>query len=111
MLPAGPALQTYPLFALPHLGKWNQVRVAPRSTCSARCGPRYRLELPLGGPWALYELPGAHRGHASGRMSSSGRGPAPSRRSRAAPQRLGTPVDPFPQTDTVLLPTGRRVAL
>lgn len=75
MLPAGLALQTYPLSALPHLGKWNQVRGAPRSTCSARCGPRYRVELPLGGPWVLHELPGAHRGRASGRMSSSGRGP------------------------------------
>ena len=75
MLPAGLALQTYPLSSLPHLGKWNQVRGVPRSTCSARCGPRYRVELPLGGPWVLHELSGAHGGRASGRMSSSGRGP------------------------------------
>ena len=36
---------------------------------------------------------------------------SPSKRSPAAPQRLGMPLDMFLLTDTVLLPTGRHAAL
>lgn len=49
-------------------------------------------------------------GPAPRRMSTSGRGCSPFRRSSSA-QRLGTPLDPFHVTGTVFLPTGRHRAL